>query len=324
MKMKTAFPDISIIGAGVAGLTTALELRIRGANVSIFERNGEIGGNASWQAAGMLAPWCEGESACHRMTAPGLTAIDWWNRALPGLVKRTGTLVVAMPRDADELNRFAARTSNFCQLAMTDIADLEPDLAGRFRSALYFRDEAHLDPRKSMLALYRKLSDMGVQFHFNHDNLYPPGFDLAVDCTGMGFADKNLRAVRGEILLLRTSEVALTRPVRLLHPRFPIYVVPREDHCYLVGATMIESDSTSAISARSAMELLNAAYALHPAFGEAEIVETAAALRPAWPDNLPRVSLSDKTIVINGLYRHGFLLGPEMAKQAATRIFEEF
>lgn len=70
------------------------------------------------------------------------------------------------------------------------------------------------------------------------------------------------------------------------------------------------------------MELLNAAYALHPAFGEAEIVETGVGVRPAYPDNLPRVKRwKDGTITINGLYRHGFLLSPAMAEQAASVLF---
>ena len=129
-----------------------------------------------------------------------------------------------------------------------------------------------------------------------------------------------LRGVRGEMLLLRTPEVALSRPVRLLHPRIPVYVVPRADHFFMVGATMIESDAAGPVTARSMMELLNAAYALHPAFGEAEIVETGVGLRPAYPDNLPRVKRKGSEISINGLYRHGFLLAPAMARNAAELI----
>jgi glycine oxidase len=91
----------------------------------------------------------------------------------------------------------------------------------------------------------------------------------------------------------------------------------------MVGATMIESDSCGPITARSMMELLNTAYSLHPAFAEAEIVETGTGMRPAYPDNLPRVITEGNTISINGLYRHGFLLAPAMAVQAADMIFEK-
>ena len=78
------------------------------------------------------------------------------------------------------------------------------------------------------------------------------------------------------MLLLRCPDVALARPVRLLHPRFPVYVVPRGEGLFMVGATMIESDERTRVTARSLVELLNAAYVLHPAFAEAEIVEIGA------------------------------------------------
>jgi glycine oxidase len=65
------------------------------------------------------------------------------------------------------------------------------------------------------------------------------------------------------------------------------------------------------------MDLLNAAYALHPAFAEAQILELGVGVRPAFPDNLPRVSRRSNVIHVNGLYRHGFLLSPAMAQQAA-------
>ena len=71
---------------------------------------------------------------------------------------------------------------------------------------------------------------------------------------------------------------------------------------------------------RSAVELLNAAYALHPAFGEAEIVELGADLRPAFPDNLPDVRRSGRVLHVNGLFRHGFLLAPAMARRAAEAV----
>jgi len=126
--------------------------------------------------------------------------------------------------------------------------------------------------------------------------------------------------VRGEMLIVRTAEISLARPVRLLHPRIPIYVVPRSENLFMVGATMIESDATGPITVRSTMELLSAAYALHPAFGEAELVETGVGVRPAFADNLPRVERDGRRIRINGLYRHGFLLAPAMAGRAADII----
>jgi glycine oxidase len=154
------------------------------------------------------------------------------------------------------------------------------------------------------------------------DGEMPKGDDLVVDCRGLAAKDDlpTLRGVRGERIVVRSREVNLTRPVRLLHPRFPLYVVPRADNHFMVGATMIESDAAGPITARSTMELLNAAYGLHPAFGEAEIVEAGVGVRPAFADNIPRVGRNATGITINGLYRHGFLLAPSLAREAADLI----
>ena len=70
------------------------------------------------------------------------------------------------------------------------------------------------------------------------------------------------------------------------------------------------------------VELLSAAYTLHPAFGEAEIIELGADARPAFPDNLPHLIRRDRTLYLNGLYRHGFLLAPAMARRAAAAILD--
>ena len=82
---------------------------------------------------------------------------------------------------------------------------------------------------------------------------------------------------------------------------------------------MIESEDSGPVTVRSALELLGAAYALHPAFGEAEIIEMAAGVRPAFPDNVPRIIVGDtgRYIHINGAYRHGFLLAPVLAAAVA-------
>nr|WP_192178413.1 glycine oxidase ThiO [Mesorhizobium amorphae] len=314
---------VLVKGAGVAGLTAAFELATRGAAVTVAEARPSLGGNASWFAGGMLAPWCERESAEQPVVDLGRDAADWWDTVTPGQVTRAGTLVVAAPRDAGELDRFASRTSGHRRVDEDEIALLEPDLAGRFRRGLLFPGEAHLDPREAMAALHDRLVAMGVEFHFGADARHISGFDRQIDCTGMAAEDDGLRGVRGEMLILRTPDVSLSRPVRLLHPRFPIYMAPRTNHRFMIGATMIESQSAGPVTARSMMELLGAAYALHPTFGEAEIVETGVGVRPAFPDNLPRVETSRDTVAINGLYRHGFLLAPAMARQAADLIFNQ-
>lgn len=309
---------ILIKGAGVAGLTAAFALARQGLDVTLLDPS-TPGTGASYYAGGMLAPWCEGETAPPLVVQAGERAIDWWDEALPGLVERKGTLVVAPPRDQSELERFARRTRHHEWLDETGIAELEPALAGRFRRALFFRDEAHLDPRQALNQLANALTGMAVPVLSEANESV---FSRIIDCTGRAAIapGSQLRGVRGEMLYLRTGDITLSRPVRLLHPRIPLYVVPRGDGRFMVGATMIESEHGGPISARSLMELLNAAYTLHPAFGEAEVIETGTGIRPAYADNIPRITGSGRQLSINGMYRHGFLMAPALAEELVERL----
>jgi len=313
----------TVVGAGVAGLTTAVTLAERGAHVTLVERSRELGDNASWLAGGMLAPFCEGESAPQSVVDLGQGAIDWWSARGPG-VTREGTLVVAPARDTSEIDRFAARTTSHVRVDEERIAELEPDLAGRFRKGLFFADEGHLDPRVALSALTERLRAKGGEIRFGVDGEALGDTDVVVDCRGWAAREALplLRGVRGEMMRIRTAEVTLTRAVRLLHPRIPLYVVPRGQGEFMIGATMIESAEKGAVSVRSAIELLSAAYALHPAFGEAEILEMKAGVRPAFPDNEPRVEARGGRIFVNGMYRHGFLLSPFCAEKAAEMAMD--
>ena len=314
---------VTIIGAGIAGLSCALELSERGASVELLERGSQLAGaGCSWFAGGMLAPWCERESSAPLVAELGAEGLRWWRTHFADTATK-GTLVVAHPRDTGELLQFARRTAHCESVRAETIAALEPDLSGRFSHGLYFPEEGHLDPRAALSALAARLSERGVDIRFGAAAA-PRANRVVLDCTGLAARSQlpDLRGVKGEMLLLRLPELTLTRPVRLLHPRLPLYVVPRGEGLYMVGATMVESDEATRISARSMLELLSAAYALHPAFGEAQIIEIGTGVRAAFPDNLPRLRRAGGALHVNGLYRHGFLLAPALARRAADVLLE--
>ena len=310
---------VRVIGAGVAGLTVAYELARRGISVEVVDRLSGPAQGCSHYAGGMLAPWCELESAEPLIETLGIESLQFWRTHFT--VAEQGTLVVAQPRDTPDLKRFARRTHNFDWVDGQRVAALEPGLAGRFTTGLFFDKEAHLDPRLVTAQLAHRLAhEMNVTFHFNTDAAQlSNAADWTIDCRGLTARDalSDLRPVKGEMLLLRSHEVRLARPVRMLHPRIPVYIVPRADHVFMVGATMVENSEKGRVTARGVTELINAAYALHPAFGEAEIVELGADLRPAFPDHLPRLRTKGRTVYVNGLYRHGFLGAPALARRVA-------
>ena len=314
---------VTVIGAGVAGLCVATEITERGGVVRLLDRGGGPGPHScSWWAGGMLAPFCEGERAEEPVTRLGRAAAEWWERhGAP--VTRAGTLVVAPGRDRAELDRFARRTRGHETAAADRLGELEPDLSGRFARALFFPDEGHLDPRRGLRALAERLAGQGVAIvNAEADPAATDG--VTIDCRGLAARDAltDLRGVKGEMLILRCPDVRLSRPVRLLHPRMPLYIVPRGSGVYMLGATVLETAERGRVTARSLLELLSAAYALHPAFGEAEVLEIGVDARPAFPDNLPRIRRVGDTIHANGLFRHGFLLGPALAVQVADWLFE--
>ncbi len=315
--------NIVVIGAGVTGLWQALRLADEGHAVRVIERSAApLEAAASRLAGAMLAPFCEGEGAEPWITELGRQSLPLWQAIFPE-ARASGSLVVALPRDLGELWRFARMTRGYRRIGAEEVGALEPALSGRFGQALFYSEEGHLEPAQAFDALLRRLRASGAELEFG--KACDPAevkADWIIDCRGMAARKElsALRPVRGEMLVIETNEITLARPVRLLHPRFPIYIVPWSEGRFMVGATVIESGDPGPVTLRSALDLLGTAYALNPAFGEARLVRFAADLRPSFPDNAPRIILDGRRIYVNGLYRHGFLLAPVLADLVARYI----
>jgi glycine oxidase len=319
---RTRIPEsVSIVGAGIAGTWQALLFAKAGSSVALYERDEPSMTKAtSHWAGGMLAPFCESEAAEPLISRLGLRSLNLWREALPE-TPFNGSLVIAHARDRADFDRFARLATGHKRVDAGGIAELEPDLDGRFHHGLYFAQEGHVDPRQVLPALHDRLRAAGVTIEFK-SKTSPDDLDgIVLDCRGIGARDAcpELRGVKGEVVIVETGEIALSRPVRLIHPRWSLYIVPRAGNRFLIGATSIESEDDG-VSVRSALELLTAAYSVHPAFGEARIVEFGTGLRPAFPDNLPRVVAGNRIITVNGLYRHGFLLAPALAEVTVAHV----
>lgn len=318
--------SVSIIGAGVAGLTVACALLDKGIKPRIYEKSSGVGKDCcSWFAGGMLAPWCEQESAPEAVVTMGQLAKTWWADHTD-TVTQAGSLVLSPRRDTSELRRFARLTDSHQWVDSDGIKSLEPDLRDTFEQGLFYADEAHLNPRQALLDCEQYLHRAGVVIAFDQAVVAQDlTTDIVIDCRGFGAATalQDLRGVKGEMLILQSQDIHLTRPVRLLHPRYPLYIVPRGEGIYMLGATMVENSERERITALSMLELLSTAYALHPAFGEASIIEIGVDVRPAYRDNTPAVTRDNNVIFVNGLFRHGFLASPALALQAAEAVIDE-
>ncbi|MBI2027757.1 MAG: FAD-dependent oxidoreductase [Deltaproteobacteria bacterium] len=344
---------VAIVGGGILGRLLALTLIERREDkleLSLFDKNIESGfGSCSFTAAGMLAPFAELEKAETEVFKLGFESLSLWPLILKKwccdvFYRNSGTLVVAHTQEQQDLDLLSSKmrkyenySSEIQPLTSSDIQNLEPDLSKKFQRGLYICHEAHLDVRALLPSLSQALSayrNVHQNFGIYVDDVQAGkillgnqwvDFDWVFDCRGLGAqgALHGLRGVRGEIMKVRAPEVLLNRPIRLLHPRYPLYVVPLENQEYILGATLIESESTDNISVQSVLELLSAAYSIHSGFAEAQVLEFSAQLRPAFSDHCPRVIVEDqKFLRINGLYRHGYLVSPALCEKVVSIFCE--
>ena len=330
--------SFAILGAGLMGRLLAVELAGQGHAVAIYDAGGPAGEqSAARVAAAMLAPLAESAITEPGVVRMGQHALSRWPQLLaslqdPVFFQQAGTLVVWHRQDAPEALRLTRQLEanqrvvpelpTMQKLDGAALTAVEPALAGRFAQGLLLPGEGQLDNRQLLAAMATQMEYLGVHMHWNTQrspDAFTPGRagepDWVLDCRGLGArAQWNaLRGVRGEVLRIHAPDVFLQRPTRLVHPRYPIYVAPKQDHVFVIGATEIESDDQSEVSVRSTLELLSAAYAVHPGFAEGRVIEMATQCRPTLPNNLPAIrQVRERVLEINGLYRHGFMIAPAM------------
>ncbi len=333
---------VVILGAGLMGRLLACALARAGHAVTVYEAQGaDAQGSAARVAAAMLAPLAESAVTELSVVRMGQHSLRRWPELLaellpellppapqePVFFQRAGTLVVWHRLDAPEAQRFERQLAHTVQrlpdlpaaqrLGAAELGALEPALQGRFTQGLYLPEEGQLDNRALLVALGYSMQRLGVDVHWGEprtpESVEPGPQGWVFDCRGLGARGQwpALRGVRGEVMRVHAPGVVLQRPVRLLHPRYPLYIAPKPGDVFVIGATEIESDDLSPASVQSALELLGAAYTVHPGFAEGRIVEMGTQARPALPDNLPALRCTGpQRVQVNGLYRHGFLVAP--------------
>lgn len=345
-------PHIAIAGAGLAGRLLGWRMARAGWRVSLFDAVGrDHAGSASHVAAAMLSPLAERASCSEAVFGLAQRAMLLWPQWVNELqsdtgqtvyYRRDGTLVVAHAADGGTLAHFHGRLAHqlpagdMARLQPVDgagLAALEPALAGRFQHGLFLSGEGQLANDELLAALaatllraphawYERCAVHAIERGVVHSARGACEADVVVDTRGVGARANwsGLRGVRGEILTVECRAVELARPVRLMHPRYQLYIAPRPGHRFVVGATELESEDTGAISLRSVLELGSALYSLHPGFGEARLLNTAAALRPTLDNHDPVLRQQQGVWQLNGLYRHGYLCAPALVDELAQAL----
>ncbi len=334
--------NIGIAGVGLVGRVLALNLLQGGHTVTLFDEDTAYGDKAAGMtAAGMLAVFAELESAESLIFDHGNRSIALWPDLLgqvgiPDAYQQEGSIITAHPQDYNELDHFietlkykVPEASEIKLLDRQALMQLEPDLE-QHSKAFFIPQEGQVDAQRFMKASsdyllshanviwkeeskVKNVSNGSISLEDEVET-----FDWVFDTRGLGAQEDmdDLRGVRGEVFWLDAPEVNITRPTRMLHPRYKIYIVPRPNNRYVIGATEIESEDKSPMSVRSSLELLSAVYSMHSGFAEARIVNMVTNCRPSLRDNLPKIEHGIKMTRINGLYRHGYLLAPAVVEEA--------
>lgn len=339
-----------IAGAGLMGSLAGWQLARAGHRVTLLERSqpGQPE-SAAYTAAAMVAPFSERAVSDPVVFEHGKRSLTLWPELLRQLsddsgevhrFQQQGSLLVAHPSDRAEMHDFQHHLTH-CGLANDAavecvdrhrIAELEPELAGRFEQGVFMPTEGHLANRPMLSSLHRTIQRLGgdvrygVSVDIDGEDWRCEGEVLVadgyLDTRGVG-AQPNmpgLRGVRGEVVWVQSDEVRIQRPVRLLHPRYRLYLVPKGNGRYILGATELESDDRSPMTVRSSLELLSALYTISPRLGEASILEMNTNLRPALPNHCPDIQVEGCVARVNGLFRHGYLLAPALLELLAAQL----
>ncbi|HEV2613105.1 MAG TPA: FAD-dependent oxidoreductase [Gammaproteobacteria bacterium] len=334
--------NVGIAGAGIMGQLMTFMLINAGHDVTLFDQSKSA--NCSMAAAGLLTPLSELEKNDLDIYRLGVESLNnHWPEIIRKLnqevyFKKSGSLFVSHSRDSEALNYIIKLISAKLNSPINPIAikDLEPELS-KFNTGFYFQDEGQIDSQQILMLLQEYLLGHGVIWHKNsfvseisagqvkvQDNTQEKThkFDVVIDCRGLGAKQifNNLRGLRGELIWLYAPHVNISRPVRFHHPRYSLYIAPRPNQIYIIGASEIESEDYSDISVQTTLELLTAAYYIHPGFSDARIIKTITHCRPTLVDHKPEIKYSHKFIAINGLYRHGFLIAPSLAYEVMKNL----
>jgi glycine oxidase len=333
---------IAIAGAGLAGRLFAWALARAGHAVQVWDAgpgpapafDGQ--GAAAFTAAGMLSPMAELDRAEAAVAALGWDSLRLWPaivRALDQAVslQTEGSLLLAHRTDQGAAARVLQRLQQHADfpaaqpLSAAQLRELEPALPAGPQAWL-LPGEGLIHPLQAMQALHASAG--GVQWHWQRPvatvqagrltlgDGTPIDADWAIDTRGLGAREAlPLRGVRGEVVALELAGHGLRRPLRLMHPRHCVYLVPRSESELLIGASEIESEDRSPVCLQSAVELMAAAHSLMPQLGEARITRLDRNLRPALPHHRPHAHSAPGLIQLNGLFRHGWLLAPALVQR---------
>lgn len=337
--------DAIVIGAGIIGLSLAIELNRQGLRVLVVEK-GKPGREASWAAGGMLVDSpAETQPALRELATASAQMYPEFVRELEdesGLkidLRSVGTIVLTLAETG--VGDHSAKQSSDSTRAYTlpqPLAELEPALQnsddGERRFTALFLKERCVDPRHLTAAALGAARHRGVDFSSGDEvqgvevangkacgvltNKTGFAASMVVNCAGAWSGQIApysfpTRPVKGQMLCVIMPKKEMVRHVM----RAPeVYLIPRSDGRMLIGATAEEAGFEKRTVPETIKKLRQAAIDLVPRLVEARILESWAGLRPGTPDGLPIMGATPTPgyFVATGHFRDGILLAPVTAR----------
>ncbi len=341
---------VIVIGGGIMGCASALRLRDRGAEVTLLER-AVVGAEASSAAAGILGGQVEAHDEDDLATFT--RARDGYGPFVRDLETRTGIHVGHRVCGVVKLVADEAHAREICALHVSRglraevlrgdrVREVEPEIAGDRATALFFPDDAQVEPERLLRALGAACALAGVRVRTGSQ---VTGIDSAGGrAVGVTIGDELLRAdavilaagswaslvpgvpkdlprvspARGQIVSLEERPVRTRRIV--FHDAG--YVVPRGDGRVLCGSTLEHVGYEKAVTAKGIVDILGAACAAIPSLGGASLGAAWSSFRPFLRGKGPLVGPSPLPglFLATGHYRNGILLANDTAEKVAASV----
>lgn len=320
--------DVIISGAGIIGVSLALELRQRGARILVLDR-GQPGKEASSAAAGML-------SAADPETPKELQPLALASAAMyPAFVanlEAASGIKTDFRHGTIELLRAAMSLPGYEPVSPAQIRQLDAAVDVRGHHAYLVAGENSVDPDRLMQAVLGTAQAAGVEIrgHIEVRQMSSAGKSVevvvdgehfvaqsAVNCQG-AWAGAPVRPRKGQLIYLQPKNPALLKHV-LRTPE--IYLVPRSSGKILVGSTVEDVGFDKEVVPETVQQLHRAASRFVSELAEAPVIASWAGLRPGTPDDLPILGKTEPGIFIaSGHFRNGILLAPITARIMADLI----
>ena len=318
-----------ITGAGIIGVSLALELRERGASVLVLDQ-GEPGSESSSAAAGMLASGGFETPLALQPLAMESAGIfpEYVARVekISGMetdFRRNGTIALLGP--------VTTLPAGYKKLPDDDLSRLEPFLRNQGHQAFFIQEDT-VDPRLLMRAALSAAQNLGVEIRGSikamtvrsrekHVEIETSAGTLhasaAINCRG-AWAGDPVKPRKGQMVYVRPQKELLQHVVHAPE----VYIVPRGSGNILIGATVEDVGFDKTVAPSAIQQLLNLAAQYLPELGSAPIVESWAGLRPGTPDDLPILGPTDipSVFVATGHFRNGILLAPITARIMADVV----